>query len=465
MTHLIGQKRSSPLPTDPLGHKLHEQKARRAEAVACCQGRATIATTEHADGQAQGTGPISLRLDGQTFAETRQEQPVIVAGTRCLVRVARSVEQVESLRTAWVSMARDGVQTDLDYFLWSLEEEPHVVRPHVVAVERDGRIEAILSARVLDAPFPCKLGYSTVYAPKVRAICVMRHGLLGRADPETVRVVLDELMSGLEQREADAVLFRQLERDSALHAAARARSTFATWQHASQVDLRWRIDLPPTFDEYVSTLSSSTRKGVRRTRSRLEQKYGDRLSTRIFKEPAVLDGFLADAESVALKTYQRRLGVGFQGVPDQRARTSMLMERGWFTGYILYLDGTPIAFEQGEVYGGRFHSLSAGYDPSYGQDRVGAHLLMTAIEDLIGDPAVSVFDFGFGDADYKRRLGHRSVQEVDAIVYARQLRPIWVNVARSVVLQTSSATKAGLRRVALLDSSKRWWRRSRSPTS
>jgi hypothetical protein len=37
----------------------------------------------------------------------------------------------------------------------------------------------------------------------------------------------------------------------------------------------------------------------------------------------------------------------------------------------------------------------------------------------------------------------------------------WINLARSVLLQTSSTSKAGLRRLGFLDSSKRWWLCSR----
>ena len=74
---------------------------------------------------------------------------------------------------------------------------------------------------------------------------------------------------------------------------------------------------------------------------------------------------------------------------------------------------------------------------------------------------MSVFDFGFGDAEYKRKLGHRSVEEGDLVVYARRARPIRINVARTTVLGVSHGFIAGLRRFALLNASKHWWRRRR----
>jgi hypothetical protein len=91
-----------------------------------------------------------------------------------------------------MSMVGTRLQTDLDYFLWSLREEPQVVRPHAVAVERNGAIEAIAVARLANVRLPCNVGYSTVYAPEVRAILVAHDGLLGRADGVTAAALVDE---------------------------------------------------------------------------------------------------------------------------------------------------------------------------------------------------------------------------------------------------------------------------------
>ncbi len=372
--------------------------------------------------------------------------------------MARTVEQVESFRDVWTHLTRDEVQTDPDYFLWSLRGEPQVLRPHVLAVDRDGRTESMLVARLSQLRLPCKIGYTTVYAPVVRALSVVHEGLLGLEDDVVADAVLDELFAGLDQGEADVLLFRQLRRDSRLRDAAQARSGFLTRQRIARTDLRWRIELPATFDEYLASLSSGTRKGIRRTTAQVEKAFGDRISIRRFRDAADLDEYLRDVESVAARTYQRSLGVGFLDDERQRARAHMLMDRGWFRSYVLYLDGSPVAFEQGEAYRGRFVSVRAGYDPACGQHRVGAYLLAKAIEDLIEDPQFSVFDFGLGDAEYKRKLGHRSVEEGDLVVYARRARPIRINLARTGLHGVSSGVTASLRKVSLLDTSKQWLR-------
>ena len=368
------------------------------------------------------------------------------------------MEEVESLRADWAPLLGDSVHTDPDYILWSVSEEAHVVQPYVLAIERDGRVEGVVVARIADVRLPCKLGHTTLYAPTVRALCVTRQGWLGRADAYTAEVILDELLAALDRREADIILFRQLEQDSVLHGAALARATFATRrQHAARTDVRWQIELQPTVEDYLASVSPSTRKTARRTSSKLERDFGDRLSITSFREGSDLDAFLGDVEAVASRTYQRRLGVGYSH-DRQRARLKALAAHGWLRGYVLYLDGQPVAFELGVLYGGRFDSLAGAYDPDYGHHRVGAYLLLEAIEDL-GAERVSLFDFGFGDAEYKSKLAHRRFEEGDLVLYARRPRPIWIKFARTALLEISRAVTTGLTRLALMERIKQWSRR------
>jgi CelD/BcsL family acetyltransferase involved in cellulose biosynthesis len=400
-------------------------------------------------------------VTGEATAELRRSPspsraPSLLAidGGGCRVRVARTVEEVAALRPEWAALLGDSVNTDIDYYLWSLRE-PQVVRPHVLVVERQGVVEGIVVARIVHATLPCKLGHATVYSPTVRAVCVVREGWLGRADAYSAEVIMDELMAALDRREGDVVLFRQLEHDSVLHRAALARSTFATRrQHVARTNVRWVAELKPTLDEYLATVSLSTRKGVRRTSSRLERLYGDRLSIDVFGG-GDLDAFLAEVEAVASRTYQRRIGVGYLGNQRQLERMRLLAERGWFRGYILRLDGRPVAFELGELYGCRFRSIAGAYDPEYGHERVGAYLLLKVFEGLGADVDATVFDFGFGDADYKAKLSQRRFEEGDFVVYARRPRPIWIKLARTAMLELTTAVTRGLARLALLERLKR----------
>jgi CelD/BcsL family acetyltransferase involved in cellulose biosynthesis len=141
------------------------------------------------------------------------------------------------------------------------------------------------------------------------------------------------------------------------------------------------------------------------------------------------------------------------------------MEHGWFRAWVLYVRGAPVAFWPGEAFGGRFRSGIPGYDPAFNQYRVGTYVLMRMIEDLCADEAVTLLDFGFGDAEYKRRFGDRSWLEEDVLVYARRLRPAWVNIVRTSFLGANAAAFALGRRVGVFSRIKNWWRSRLSAAS
>jgi hypothetical protein len=376
------------------------------------------------------------------------------------VTVLRAPADVEPIRDVWHELGGDAVDADPDHFLWSLGGEPQVVRPHVLVVGRRSRPAAIVAGRIVEVRLPCRVGTRTLFAPRVRALCVVRGGLRGRLSADEAAAVVDELLAALDRREADVVLFRQLTEGTALQRALSARATLLERrQHAARTTRRWLIDLPASHDDYLATLSGSTRKGVRRTERKLAQELGDRLAVARYGGAGDVERCLDEIEAIAARTYQRQLGVGFLGDARQRARLTMLAGRGWLRAYVLSLDARPIAFELGELYNGRFHSLAGGYDPAYAHLGVGGHLLQHAIGDLAADPEVELFDFGFGDAPYKAKLAHRALTEGDLILYAPRLRPRAVSVVRTTLLELSQLLTRSLDRMALLERIRRRMRR------
>ena len=176
------------------------------------------------------------------------------------------------------------------------------------------------------------------------------------------------------------------------------------------------------------------------------------------REAADLDGFIRDAESVATQTYQRSLGVGFLADERQRARTRMLMDRGWFRSYVLYLDERPVAFEQGEAYRSRFSCIAAGYDPALRQHRIGGYLLTKVIEDLVGDPSIALSTSALAtpstSASSDTRASPKAISSSTRGDHGRS-GSIWPEPER-LQFRTGSRRSPSLK---LLDRTKQWWRR------
>jgi CelD/BcsL family acetyltransferase involved in cellulose biosynthesis len=374
------------------------------------------------------------------------------------VRTARSAEEVEALRDAWSAFDADAVTADIDYHLMLVERRREALRPHVLLVERDEGPAALVVGRVEDVRLPAKLGYKTLWRPRVRALTVSYGGVLGHEDEQTAVAVLEELRSALRRGEADVVRLRNLEVGSPLHAAARSTPGVLVRDRLTVPSRHWRARLDGTYDDYLARRSGKTRANVRRYGRKFEEAFPGAIEFRTFREPAELDRLLADTRTVYEATYQHALGVGFSDSGIERDVTTFALDRGFFRGFVLYVDGTPCAFWHGIRYGSVFSTGPTGYDPAFGSHRVGTYVLGRMVEELCLEEGLEWVDFGFGDAEYKQHFGDESWLEEDVLVWAPRARAIGVNLTRTAFLAADRAARSLLARRRLLTRARRQWR-------
>ncbi len=379
------------------------------------------------------------------------------AGEDVRIEVARTLPEVEALREEWLPLLESSITTHPDYYRAVVETEPQVRGPYVLALRRGGRLEAMLLGRFEEVPLPCKLGYRTFYAPRMRSITIVYEGYLGNVD-ENAPLLVETLRSALDRGDADVLLFRHLRVDHPLYRASTNGVGFLSRQHLMRRTICWERTLPGTYAEFLSSLSKSTRTGVTRYMKKLERDYDGRLRLRTFRDADELDDYFKHAEVVASMSYQRGLGAGVRDNERQRTRAALSAKNGWFRAYMLYVDDAPVAFCGGEGFRERFRYGIPGYDPDYADYRVGNYVIMKMVEDLCSDSELSVLDFGFGDAEYKRRFGDRSWYEQDVLVYGRRLRPAFVNVVRTSFFGANSAAMALGRRAGIFSRIKNSWR-------
>jgi hypothetical protein len=379
------------------------------------------------------------------------------AGEDVRVTAVRTLDEAETLRDEWLPLLGSSITTHPDYYRAVIETEPQVQAPYIVTLRRDGVLEAMLLARYEQIPLPCRIGYRTVFSPRVRSITVIYEGYVGKVAENAARLVA-ELRRAIDRGDADVLLFRHLSVDHPLHRAATADVDPLSRQHLARRTICWERTLPGTFAEFMFSLSKSTRTGVTRYVKKLERDFDGRLEVRRFRDAADLDDYFSHAELVAAKSYQRGLGAGVRDNPRQRRRATISAEHGWFRAHVLYLDGAPIAFCGGEGFRERFRYGIPGYDPAFADYRIGNYVLMKLIEDLCEDPELTLLDFGFGDAEYKRRFGDRSWFEEDVLIYARRPRPVAINLVRTTLLGANAAALELGRRTGALSRVKNWWR-------
>lgn len=373
-------------------------------------------------------------------------------------RVARDFDEVAELRDSWGRFSWPRVDADLDFFTTLARTSPKVVRPHVILLEDERGPQAMAVARLEETALPASLGYKTLYRPRLRLLVVAHGGITAADSPELSRALIDEIQSALRRDEADAALMPAVRTSSALFEAARGVSWLSR-QHVVSTSTHWTLELPESMEAFLKSRSKKARENARVYRNRLRREFGDRLTVEVLRTPEEIDRIFADLSAVAERTYQSGLGVAFADSAIRRDLVALALERGWFRAYVMYLDGEPIAFWPGHAYARTFYVGTPGYDPRFGDYSIGTILLLRVIEDLCTDPAIDVLDYGFGDADYKRRFGTTTWEEADVLVFARRFRGARINLIRSVILAVDRAARTAAERTGVVASVKKRWRR------
>ena len=193
-------------------------------------------------------------------SELVQESP-LAARAGYTIRVARTVEELEELRPAWLELQGSFVTTDPDYYLTVLQHRPGVHRPHVVLFEREGRPELMIVGRIEDAKLTFRLGYRKIYEPTFRALTVVYGGFLGEVGEAEAELLVDELLATLARGEAEVAILSHLSADGPLYAEARRRPRFLARQHGSRLQPCWRLLLPGSLEEFLRSRSPRTREG------------------------------------------------------------------------------------------------------------------------------------------------------------------------------------------------------------
>ena len=370
------------------------------------------------------------------------------------VRVARSPAEVETLRSAWDALPVENPAADPDYLLTLVRAFPTPVRPHVVLLEDGGEPQALAVGRVGEVQLGARLGYKTIYRPRLEALTVAQGGIVG-AEEERAESLLATLTRSLVDERLDVVRLRAPV-GSTVHRLATTRPGALVRGRGSELLVRHRARLPETFAEYLEARSGKTRSNVKRYSRRLEERFGDALELRVFESPADLPRLIRDTRTISEQTYQHGLGAGFADNDLTRALQRLSAERGWLRAFVLYLDGIPSAFWHGTLYRRIFYTGPTGYDPEHKDLRLGTYVLAKMAEHLCGK--ADWLDFGLGDAEYKRHFGDESWAEEDVLLFARRPRPVVVNLARTSVLGASRAGKTALERSGMLAAARRRWR-------
>jgi CelD/BcsL family acetyltransferase involved in cellulose biosynthesis len=218
-------------------------------------------------------------------------------------------------------------------------------------------------------------------------------------------------------RDWDMIELRWVPADST-QGGKTARALRVANMFSEKQEYQWTsiVDLPATWDEFLSGKSQSLRRQFRRT---LRDLFADGTAEYVRHRPlsaAEGDGdprwdLYAMCESVAQASWQSHVVHGNTLTHDRvreyfHAAHAAAARIGMLDVNVLAVEGRPAAFLYGYHYQGNVTALRTGYDAS-NSNGIGSALMLKSIEDSCnrGDRMI---DFGPGEREHKRRLRTRT---------------------------------------------------------
>lgn len=223
--------------------------------------------------------------------------------------------------------------------------------------------------------------------------------------------------------------------------------------------VRWKTQLlDPDTGKLLQHRSSKTRSNLRRKEKRLAEQFEGDLRFIKIQDEAQVDEFLDHALRIASQTYQAALtDVGVADTTAYRIFLHAMAQAEMLRGYLLMGGSTPIAYVLGDVCHQTFTLWATCFLAEFGQRSPGI-ILLCKVQDDLAQAGVKVFDFGWGDAEYKRILSSEMQDEADVRVYAQRLKPTLAYGMDYLLSNSHRQLKTMLQSSGLFHQARDYWR-------
>lgn len=175
--------------------------------------------------------------------------------------------------------------------------------------------------------------------------------------------------------------------------------------------------LDQDFDAYLAGFSAKSRSTLKRKARKLAERSGGAPDIRCYRGEAEIALFHAAARTLSARTYQERLlGAGLPDGPEALDEMRALARRDRVRGWLLLLEGRPIAYLYAPAQGATLIYAHLGYDPDFADLSPGTVLQLEAMRQLMAERAFRLFDFTEGDGQHKRQFATGGIDCVDLLL-------------------------------------------------
>jgi hypothetical protein len=376
--------------------------------------------------------------------------------------IATSFEEIEAIRPIWEEMqdkeSSPVINADIDRYISVVEAMKEIVQPYVMILFDNNNPTAMIVAQIEKYRLEIKLGYKILLSPKLKCLNVVYGGILGKPNSDVCHFIIRGLMKQLQSRKVCMIYFNHLKINSLIYKLSRKLPGILSKGYFPEIENHFSMSVPKNIDLLYQTFVPKTRNTLRRKIKKLEREFADQIKIVTYRDEDQLQEALSVASEISRHTYQTGLNVGLVNDPKTYKIMATAARHNWLRISILYIKGEPCAFQLGRQYCKTYFLGPLGFHPRWKQWNVGTFLFFKILEDLCLDSSVEIFNFGFGDAQYKRSYSNESWNEASVCIFAPQFYPICVNMLRTCVAAVNSALKYTANKSGLTNRVKRYWR-------
>lgn len=284
-------------------------------------------------------------------------------------------------------------------------------------------IVAIAPFILNEGKFSLKLGMLRLLALRLRRASLLGNDLLTSKAADDIPELLIEILRRLKADSISLINLDCLKTDAAIHPALIAvhSSRSAGFRFiAKDVQPLRAIDFDSDFDDYLGAMSKKVRYNFKRTLSQFEKKTGVAARMVAITEASQVPGFLSEMDIVFKNTWQAA-AFGYSARCHDRSLSQhkRLADGGLLRCYVLYNGEHPIAFIRGYQYAGIYYYEEIGFDKNTRNLEPGTVLNFLVLQDLFARNKPRHLDFGFGENDYKRKLGNTEIEAIEGFLVAK----------------------------------------------
>lgn len=356
------------------------------------------------------------------------------------VRIITSYELLNKIRDTW-RLKEHHPNSAYDFFTMVCKTSPEVCNPLVIVVGEESNEKCIVAGRLERSGLVRRIGYLRIEHPRLRMWRIVYKGFLGELDDKLTAAVVSKWREAIEGGLCDCIHIR------ALPANARAAwRGIKEWPYGSVWHMpalcnkhyRLRLDAEPGF--LLKGMRSKHRTWIRGRERKLHEVYGNSVVWKWYTEEVSVKRLSEVLESVAARTYQRRLGAGFINNALWQRRLELYSSWRSLRAAVLEIQGSARAYWLGTLFKGTFFADATGYTPEMRPFEAGTLLFLRMLDWLAGE-GIAWLDFGFGSAEYKARFATESWDECDVYLFGPALRSRMAHVLLLSVLGAEQVSR------------------------